>query len=124
VTKTHELWRDTKGVSYVPSPLGLEGIFYVVSDTGTASALEAKTGKRLWSGKLGAHHSASPVAAGGLMYFPDDSGATHVLKVGPAFERMAKNELGEEAYASPALSRGRIYQRTKGHLGCLSEGAK
>jgi outer membrane protein assembly factor BamB len=124
VTRTHELWRDTKGVSYVPSPLGLDGIFYVVSDTGTASALEAKTGKRLWSEKLGGHHSSSPVAAGGLLYFPDDSGAVHVLKAGPSFERVAKNELGEECYASPALSRGRLIMRTKGHLWCLSEGGK
>lgn len=122
VTKTHELWRQTQGVSYVPSPLAVGSQFYLVSDNGQASALEAKTGKRLWKEPLGEHHSASPVTAGGLLYFPDDKGVTHVLKAGPVFERVARNELGEECYASPALSRGRIFMRTQKHLWCLGEG--
>jgi hypothetical protein len=122
VTKTHELWRDTKGVSYVPSPLAVGPHFYVVSDGGKVSCLEAKTGKRLWMEPLGRHHSASPVAAGGLLYFPDDAGAVHVLRAGTTFERVAKNEIGEGIYGSPALSRGRIYLRTTKHLWCIGEG--
>lgn len=121
VTKTHELWRDTKGVSYVPSPIAWGPHFYVVSDGGQASCLDAKTGKRLWMRKLGPHHSASPVAAGGLLYFTDDKGATYVLRAGADFELVAKNELGEECYSSPALSRKRIYLRGARHLFCLGD---
>ncbi len=116
VTKTHEIWRDSTGVSYVPSPVAWGPHFFIVSDSGLASCLEAKTGKRLWKERLGAHHSGSPVAAAGHLYFPDDKGVTHVLKAGPAFQVVARNELGEECYASPALSRGRIYLRGAGHL--------
>lgn len=119
ITKTHELWRDTKGVSYVPSPIAWGPHFYVVSDAGQASCLDAKTGKRLWMEKLGPHHSASPVAAGGLLYFTDDKGATYVLKAGATFELVAKNELGEECYSSPALSKKRIYIRGAKHLVCV-----
>ncbi|HXG60959.1 MAG TPA: PQQ-binding-like beta-propeller repeat protein [Planctomycetota bacterium] len=122
VTRTHVLWQhEREGVSYVPSPVAWESRFFVVSDDGLASALEAKTGRRLWKERLGPHHSASPVAAGGYLYFTDDRGTTHVLKAGPTFERVARNELGEECYASPALSRGRIYLRTARHLWCLGE---
>ena len=92
--------------------------------TGFLSCFEAKTGKRLWKQKLGRHHSASPVAAGGYLYFPDDQGITHVVKAGPAFELVSKNELGEECYASPALSRGRLYLRTAKSLWCIGEGGK
>lgn len=119
ITKTHVLWRDTKGVSYVPSPLAVSPHFFIVSDGGIASCLEAKTGKRLWMERLGSHHSASPVTAGGLLYFPDDAGVTHVLKAGPAFEVVAKNDVGEPCFASPALSRGRIYLRTAKSLFCI-----
>jgi outer membrane protein assembly factor BamB len=119
VTKTHILWRDTKGASYVPSPIAVSPHFYVVSDGGIASCLEAKTGNRFWMERLGVHHSASPVAAGGMLYFPDDAGVTHVLKAGPAFEVVAKNALGEACFASPALSRGRIYLRTAKSLFCI-----
>lgn len=119
VTGTHVLWHDRKGASYVPSPVAWGSHFYIVSDSGFASCLEARTGKRLWMERLGAHHSASPVAAGGHLYFPDDAGVTHVVKAGGAFEVVARNALGEECYASPALSRGRIYLRTVGSLYCI-----
>jgi hypothetical protein len=124
VTKTHILWRDTEGVSYVPSPVAWGPHFFLVSDGGIVSGLEAKTGKRLWKERLGPHHSASPVAAGGYLFFPDDKGRTHVLKAGPTFEPVAKNDLGDECYASPALLRGRIYFRTLKNLWCIEEGAK
>jgi outer membrane protein assembly factor BamB len=98
--------------------------FFIVSDIGNATCFDAKTGKRLWKEKLGRHHSSSPVAAGGYLYFPDDNGITHVVKAGPTFEPVAKNEVGEECYASPALSRGRIYLRTAKSLFCIGEAGK
>lgn len=122
VTQTHILWRDTRGVSYVPSPIAWGPHFFLVSDGGIASCFEAKTGKRCWSERLGPHHSASPVAADGRLYFTDDRGTTFVLKAGPTFEVVSRNSLGEDCRASPALSRGRIYIRTLDHLYCIGEG--
>lgn len=120
VTRTHVLWQhEREGVAYVPSPVAWGPHFFVVSDDGLAVALEAKTGRRLWKARLGPHHTASPVAADRHLYFTDDRGTTHVLKAGPAFEPVARNELGEECYASPALSRGRFYFRTARHLWCI-----
>jgi outer membrane protein assembly factor BamB len=110
-----------KGASYVPSPIAYDGHFFVVSDPGYLSCLETKTGKRLWMEKLGKHHSASPVLASGQFYFPDDDGTTWVLKAGPKFEVVQKNALGEECYASPAISGGNIFLRTKQHLWCIGE---
>jgi hypothetical protein len=121
VTGTHILWRD-KGqdvCSYVPSPVAWGPHFFISSDTGFVSCFEAKTGKRLWNEKFSKHVSASPVAAAGRLYFLDDAGVTHVLKAGPSYEVLAQNELGEACYASPALSRGRIYIRSAKHLWCI-----
>jgi hypothetical protein len=75
----------------------------------------------LWLERLGKHHSASPVVAAGYLYFPDDDGVTHVLKAGPTFERVARNSLGEECYASPAVSRGNVFIRTSRHLWCIGK---
>jgi outer membrane protein assembly factor BamB len=119
VTRSHILWRDTKGAAYVPSPVAWDRYFFLVSDTGVASCLTAKTGKRRWMKRLGKHQSASAVAAGGYLYFPDDSGTTWVLKAGPRFQLVSKNELGETCYASPAISRGQIFMRTVSHLFCI-----
>jgi outer membrane protein assembly factor BamB len=113
-----------RGASYVPSPLAYEGHFYVVSDPGYLSCLEARTGKRLWMRKLGRRHSASGVLAEGRLYFTDDDGTTFVVKAGPTFELLAKNRLGEECYASPAVSEGQIFLRALHHLYCVGTGRR
>jgi outer membrane protein assembly factor BamB len=119
VTDTHIAWRDTKGVSYVPSPIAHGKYFFVVADGGLASCFEAKTGRRMWQEKLGRHHSASAVSAGGNLYFLDDDGKMFVVKGGPQFELVARNELGEECHASPAISRNQIFIRTLDNLYCI-----
>lgn len=111
----------SRGASYVPSPLAHAGHFFVVSDPGYLSCLDAKTGKRLWMQKLGRRHSASGVLAAGNLYFIDDDGNGFVVKAGPKFELVAKNPLGEECYASPAISRGNLFVRTLGHLYCIGD---
>jgi outer membrane protein assembly factor BamB len=126
VTRTHILWRDggktgeQKAVSYVPSPIANDQWFFIVSDRGLASCYEAKTGKVMWRQQLGRHHSASAVSANGnLIYFTSDAGETFVLKAGPTYELVAKNELGEEVRASPGISRGEIFIRGVENLYCI-----
>jgi outer membrane protein assembly factor BamB len=121
----HVLWHiphavnGPKGASYVPSPIAHDGHFFVVSDVGFLSCLEARTGKRLWMERLGRHHSASPVLADGHLFFPADDGTTFVLKAGSSFEVVRKNSLGEECYASPAVAHGQLFLRTLNHLYCI-----
>ncbi len=123
VTQTHVLWHEKKvparKASYVPSPIAVGPHFFMISDLGYVRCFEAKTGKSLWMEKLGQHHSASPVAADGLLYLPADDGTTYVLKAGSVFEVVSRNELGEECYGSPAISRGQIFLRTLHHLYCI-----
>jgi outer membrane protein assembly factor BamB len=116
VTKTHILWRDTKGVSYVPSPVALGKYFFIVSDEGMASCFNAKTGKREWNHRLGKHHRPSIVSAEGRLYFLDDDGTSWVVKAGPKFELLATSALDEPCSASPAISHGHIYIRALHHL--------
>jgi outer membrane protein assembly factor BamB len=125
VTKTHVAWHhpklSPKEASYVPSPIAHDGHFFVVSDRGLLTCLEAKTGKRLWMEQLGHHHSASPVLADGHFYFADDDGMMWVLKAGDKFEVTAKNSIGEECYASPAVSHGQLFIRGLNHLYCIGK---
>ena len=128
VTRTHVAWHHRRlpprEASYVPSPIADGKYFFVVSDQGFASCFEAKTGKRLWMQKLGRHHSASPVSAAGLLYFVADNGDTYVLRAGPEFAVVARNALGEECYASPAIAQGCLFIRTTQHLVCIGPAAK
>jgi outer membrane protein assembly factor BamB len=114
VTKTHVAWRTDRGCAYVPSPiLSDDGRFFlVVSDKGIASCFEARTGKRHWMERIGSHYSASAVSAGGVVYFLSDDGISTVVRPGTSLEVVSRNPLGENCYASPAISGGRIYFRS------------
>ncbi len=121
VTKTHIQWvtRNDGDCAYVPSPIAFGDYFIVVSDKGVASCLRAKTGQLVWKEKLGGGHSASLVSANGLVYFLSDKGVTTVVRPGEKFDLVARNELGEDTYASPAISQGKIYIRGLKHLFCI-----
>jgi hypothetical protein len=118
VTETHIAWQDTKGAPYVPSMIVVDDFLLSASNSGAAFCYEAATGRVLWQEKLGRHH-ASPVLAGGLVFFINDDGEVNVIKPGVAFARVAKYELGESCYASPAISDGQVFLRGFKHLFCF-----
>jgi outer membrane protein assembly factor BamB len=118
VTKTRIVWRTNRGVSYVPSPISVGDYFFVVSDGGVSHCFQAADGKLMWQERMGEHH-ASLVSAEGLVYFLNDNGEMNVVKASGKFEVIAKNELGEKTFASPAISQGQIYLRGDKHLFCI-----
>ncbi len=119
VTKTHIAWQKEKDCAYVPSPIAIGPYFLGVSDSGAATCYEAKSGKSLWRERLGPHFSASLVTANGLAYFLSDKGVMTVVKAGPKFEVVARNDIGEQMRASPAISDGQIFMRGTKNLYCI-----
>ena len=67
VTKTNVLWRETRGLPEVPSPLYYRERIYMVRDGGLASCLDAETGRLLFRERLGpgGAYFSSPVAGDG-----------------------------------------------------------
>jgi outer membrane protein assembly factor BamB len=115
-------WRTTKNCSYVPSPVICGDYFLVVSDNGIASCYEANSGTQQWVKRLDTmNHSASLITASGLVYFIADNGITRVVRPGAGFEQVAENPLGEDCFASPAVSDSRIYLRGRNSLFCIGE---
>ncbi|HNS20348.1 MAG TPA: PQQ-like beta-propeller repeat protein [Sedimentisphaerales bacterium] len=123
VTETHLVWQDAKGAPYVPSMIVVGDYLLSVNNAGVAFCYEAATGKVYWQEKLGKHH-ASPVLIEGLVYLINDDGQINVIKPGPRFERVAQFELGEQCYASPAISDGQVFLRGFKHLFCFGRQVK
>ncbi len=126
VTNTHVVWHETKGCAYVPSPIASPDgrYFLVVSDEGIASCFEADSGQRHWMERLGRRFSASAISADGLVHFLSDDGETTILRPGTTFDVVATNELGEKAFASPAVSGGNLFLRGEQHLFCIGRKPK
>ena len=117
ITSSHVLWSTVNGPD-VPTPVTDGKYFYIVNDRGIVWALDAKTGAEVYGQqrlKPGTY-SGSPVLADGKIYITDEDGLTTVIAAGPKFEVLAENPLNEYCLSSPAISDGRIYVRTSGHL--------
>jgi outer membrane protein assembly factor BamB len=118
VTKTHVVWQSSKGAYYVPSPVCTEDYLFSTMTNGQVHCIEAATGNIVWVQEMGKQYS-SPVLANGLVYMPNDNGIITVIKPGNTFNPIAKNPIGERMFASPAISKGKIYLRGFQHLYCI-----
>jgi outer membrane protein assembly factor BamB len=124
ITDSHVLWKETKGLPYVSSPLFYQGRIYLIKDGGMASCFDAATGKTHYlQERLGAQGSyyASPVAVDGRIYAPSLDGVVVVFKAGDTLEVLAKNEMKERIFATPAIAEDTLYVRTAGHLHALAQ---
>jgi outer membrane protein assembly factor BamB len=123
VTKTHVLWNIEKASrgGYVPSPVAVGKYVYVVNDEGIATCADPKTGEQVWIQRIGRHFHASPVLVGDALYFADDDGKVTVIRASDKYEEIARIDMGEGVFASPAVSRGQIFLRTAKHLYCIGK---
>jgi outer membrane protein assembly factor BamB len=116
VTDTHVAWTQKKAVPLTSSPLLAGDELYMISDSGIATCLDAKTGQVHWRERIGGNHSASPLLAGGKVYFQNEEGIGTIIRAGKKFEVLARNDIGERVLASYAVSGGALFIRTENHL--------
>jgi outer membrane protein assembly factor BamB len=116
VTDTHIAWSMKRGTPHTPSPLLVGDDLYMISDTGTATCLDAKTGEVHWQERIGGNFSASPLYDDGKIYLQSEDGVGTVLAAGKTFKRLGRNSLGERSLASPAAAEGALFIRTEKHL--------
>ena len=114
------MWVSKRAGPVEPSLLHYRGIVYAMMDDGILMALDATTGAEHYRERLAGSFSSSPVAGGGHVYLSNTDGITFVVKAGPAFEVVARNDLGERIMASPAITGDALIYRTDSHLYCVS----
>jgi outer membrane protein assembly factor BamB len=110
------VWRENNAIPEVPSPLLYQGRIFLVRNGGVVTCLDAATGKLIYRTRAagaGGPYFASPVAAGGRVYLTSGEGVVTVLAAGKnQLEVLARNELGEDVFASPAIVGRTIFVRT------------
>lgn len=105
------LWRNNQKC-YEQSMIVHEGHLYGLTDNGIMFCWEGATGQECWKERLSGPVSASPVLAGGHIYWANEAGTLWVFKPTPEkFDLVAKNQVGESAFASPAVCGGQIFLR-------------
>jgi outer membrane protein assembly factor BamB len=120
----HIAWSEARGGAYMQTPLVYGDHLYICQDNGVLSCYEANTGKRMYQTRMGTGatgFTASGVAADGKLYYTSEEGDVHVVKPGPQFQLLATNSLGEVCMATPAISEGVLYFRTRTNLVAIRE---
>jgi outer membrane protein assembly factor BamB len=120
VSNTHVLWRNTRGAPFVPSAILVGQNYFLIDDQGIGTCLNLSDGKSRWQKRFGGKFTASPVVAEGRVYFCDEAGVTTVIDGAKnEYTELAKNDVGEPIFASPAISQGCLFLRTVKHLICI-----
>ena len=111
----------TRAAPYVPTAVVYKGHVYFVADSGVASCVDPNSGEVLWQERLDASGGffSSPVCVNGVIYCVSKSGNVAVFKAATNFQPVATIDLGEGAYATPAVANGRMYLRTFTRMFCI-----
>lgn len=109
-------WRVPRGGPYTATPVAVEELVFSVADNGVLSAWRLDTGESVYRERLDGTFSASPVAADGKLYLASEQGVVYTVAVGPTFELLASNDMGEPMFATPALVDGMVVLRGRDRL--------
>jgi outer membrane protein assembly factor BamB len=113
------VWVEPRNGAYMQTPLLANGLVYSCSDRGVMKVFDARTGKLHYQQRIGGGttgFSASTVAAGSAIYQTSEEGEVYVFEAGAEYKPIGMNKLGEITMASPAISGGVLYFRTRRHL--------
>ena len=118
VTDTHVIWKESKRLPEIPSPVVYQGRVYNIRSGGILNCRDAETGKVIYDKRIGAPggYFSSPIAANGHLYVANDRGEITVIKTGDEFQVVSKSELGEPVAASPAIVDDTLIFRSASNL--------
>lgn len=113
-------WVARRGSPYVPTPIAYGDLVYCLRDYGFVDCYSAADGKSIYTrfrlSPSAMPVTASPVAGDGKIYCLGEKGNMVVLAAGPTPKVLARNDLGEDTLATPAIVDGTLLVRTLGHL--------
>jgi len=119
VTNSHVAWAAEDGLPDICSPVSNGELVFLLTTDGTLTCYGAADGSKVWEKDLETAFIASPSLVGDRIYLISEEGVTFVIEAGREYKDLAKGQLGENCFASPAFGDGRIYIRGEKHLYCI-----
>lgn len=112
-------WEHDRKGNYMQTPIVVGANLYASTDIGLVTCFDARTGAIRYSERLssrGEGFTASPVSDGRHLYFTSELGNVYVVPAKETFSVVATNTLNETCLATPALSGGSLFFRTRDKL--------
>ena len=108
------VWSTLRGGSYMSTPVVYGDYLYLGNTNGVVRCFHARTGEKIYEERLGTGAAiySSLIAAEGKLFCASENGIVYVLKSGPTFEILARNQMVNPCFATPAIAEGTLYFRT------------
>ena len=118
VEKRSIIW-SSPAKCYEQSMVLVDDHLYGIAEGGLVHCWDVADGNLRWRERLPkGPESSSPILAGGHIYHANEEGKIFVIKPNAAkLELIAKNQLGDEIFATPVICRNRILVRTASYEG-------
>jgi outer membrane protein assembly factor BamB len=135
VTSTHIAWSIKDGTPDICCPVSNGQLVFLLASEGMLFCYKLADGTKLWEKNLKENFRASPSLVlrqaqdgeqsrtiGDRLYLLTEKGIMFIMEAGTECKELARCELGEDCYASPAFADGRIYIRGLENLYCIGKG--
>ena len=113
------VWNHDRMGNYMQTPVLVGSLLFGCSDVGLLTCFDAETGKVHFSerfSKTSEGYTASPVSDGRHLYITSELGNVFVIPATEKFSVLASNKLEETCLATPAISDGALFFRTRTKL--------
>lgn len=125
VTESHVLWKHrTKHTDHIVSPFVMGDRMLLVKGGGVTTLFDLATGDAIRPPKRipnASQYFASPIYGDGKIFIAGENGRIIVLKNDSELTVLSKNDMGEGIVATPAISEGRLFVRTRTKLFSIGE---
>ena len=124
LTDTSLIWKQSKSLPNVPSPLLYQGVLYTLKEGGILTSYNPENGAILKQARVeGApgDYFASPVGADGRLYLVSEGGKAAVIQPGAQWSVLKVNDLGDGSKSTPAFSGRYMFVRTYETLYCFAK---
>lgn len=108
-------WKYSRGLPYVPSPLAYRNHLYIIKNGGMVSCFDKRSGEVHYAQeRLNAvgDYYASPVAIGNRVVFISQPGVLTEVSTDSEFKILSRWEIGQNVFATPAITPEFVYLRT------------
>jgi outer membrane protein assembly factor BamB len=120
-------WSKGQRGPYMPTPLIYGGYVYILGNAGIFDCYALADGQEIYRQRIpdaGSGFSASPVASDGKIYLSGEDGEIVVVKAGPNFELLARNDMADPVMATPAISGGMMIIRSQHYVWAIGQAGR
>ena len=114
------LWESNDLLPEVASPVATKDNLYIATSYGVVANFDTQTGELRKEHELSTEFYSSPVIVEGKIYLFCNKGKMHIFSANNDFNLLHSFDTGEQTFATPAFTDGKIVVRTEKSIYCVA----